>query len=73
VLFAAPEYAFGIPAHSTTFNTALEWTVGSGALNRKPVAVLSVAPSGRGAQVRRALELVLLETLRGQRRASRAV
>ena len=56
VLFAVPEYAFGIPG---AFKNVLDWTVGSGALYRKPVAVLSVAPSGRGAQVRRALELVL--------------
>ena len=56
VLFAVPEYAFGIPG---AFKNALDWTVGSGALYRKPVAVLSVAPPGRGAQVRRALELVL--------------
>ncbi len=56
VLLAVPEYAFGIPG---AFKNALDWTVGSGALYRKPVAVLSVAPSGRGGHVRRALELVL--------------
>ena len=56
VLFAVPEYAFGIPG---TFKNALDWTVGSGALYRKPVAVLSVAAPGRGAHVRHALELVL--------------
>jgi chromate reductase, NAD(P)H dehydrogenase (quinone) len=56
VLLAVPEYAFGIPG---AFKNALDWTVGSGALYRKPLAVLSVAPSGRGAHVRRALEGVL--------------
>jgi chromate reductase, NAD(P)H dehydrogenase (quinone) len=56
VLFAVPEYAFGIPG---TFKNALDWTVGSGALYHKPVAVLSVAPPGRGAHVQRALELIL--------------
>jgi chromate reductase, NAD(P)H dehydrogenase (quinone) len=56
VLFAVPEYAFGIPG---TFKNALDWTVGSGALYRKPVAVLSVALPERGAHVRQALELVL--------------
>ena len=56
MLFAVPEYAFGIPG---AFKNALDWTVGSGSLYRKPVAVLSVAPPGRGAHVRRALELVL--------------
>jgi chromate reductase, NAD(P)H dehydrogenase (quinone) len=55
VLLAVPEYAFGIPG---TFKNALDWTVGSGAIYRKPVAVLSVAPEGRAAHVRRALELV---------------
>ena len=56
VLVAVPEYAFGIPG---AFKNALDWTVGSVALNRKPVAVLSVAPPGRGGDVRRALERVL--------------
>ena len=40
------------------FKNALDWTVASGSLYRKPVALLSVAPLGRGANVRRALELV---------------
>jgi len=56
VLLAVPEYAFGIPG---AFKNALDWTVGSVALNRKPVAVLSVAQTGRGSHTRRALELVL--------------
>jgi NAD(P)H-dependent FMN reductase len=55
VLFAVPEYAFGIPG---TFKNALDWTVGSNVLYRKPVAVLSVAPRGRGTRVREALQLV---------------
>ena len=55
VLLAVPEYAFGIPG---AFKNALDWSVGSGALYQKPIAVLSVAPPGRGANVRRALELV---------------
>ena len=44
LLFAVPEYAFGIPG---SFKNALDWTVGSGALYRKPVALLDVAPPGR--------------------------
>ena len=56
VLLAVPEYAFGIPG---AFKNALDWTVGSGSLYRKPVAVLSVAPPGRGMHVREALRLVL--------------
>ena len=55
-MFAVPEYAFGIPG---AFKNALDWTVGSGSLYRKPVAVLSVAPPGRGAHVHEALRLVL--------------
>ena len=56
VLLAVPEYMFGIPG---AFKNALDWTTGSLALYRKPVAVLSVAPSGRGDHVLRSLELVL--------------
>jgi NAD(P)H-dependent FMN reductase len=56
VLLAVPEYAFGIPG---AFKNTLDWTVGSGSLSRKPVAVLSVAPPGRGMHVREALSLVL--------------
>jgi chromate reductase len=56
VLVAVPEYAFGIPG---AFKNALDWTVGSGSLYRKPVAVLGVAPPGRGMHVREALRLVL--------------
>ena len=56
VLLAVPEYAFGIPG---AFKNALDWTVGSGALHRKPVALLSVAPPGRGRQVRKALACVM--------------
>ena len=56
VLLAVPEYAFGIPG---SFKNALDWTVGSGSLYRKPVALLSAAPPGRGHHVREALCLVL--------------
>ena len=54
VLLAVPEYAFGIPG---AFKNALDWTVGSTCLNRKPVTVLNVAPLGRGEAVRSALRL----------------
>ena len=56
VLLAVPEYAFGIPG---AFKNALDWTVAQGSLYRKPVAVLDVAPPGRGARVREALDHVL--------------
>jgi NAD(P)H-dependent FMN reductase len=54
VLMAVPEYAFGIPG---AFKNALDWTVGSGSLYRKPVVVLGVAPAGRATHVREALRL----------------
>jgi len=60
VLIASPEYAFGVPG---ALKDALDWLVGSGDLYRKPVAVLSAAPSAeRGSNARADLE----RTLNGQ-------
>jgi len=56
VLLAVPEYAHGIPG---ALKNALDWAVGDVCLNYKPVGVLDVAPPGRGAHVRRALDEVL--------------
>jgi NAD(P)H-dependent FMN reductase len=56
ILLAVPEYAHGIPG---AFKNALDWAVGDVCLNYKPVGVLDVAPPGRGAHVRRALDDVL--------------
>jgi chromate reductase, NAD(P)H dehydrogenase (quinone) len=56
VLLSVPEYAFGIPG---AFKNALDWTVGSTCLHRKPVTVLDVAHPDRGQSVRTALGLVL--------------
>ncbi len=56
LLLAVPEYTFDIPG---AFKNALDWTVGSGSLYRKPIAVLHVAPAGRGERVREALTHVL--------------
>jgi NAD(P)H-dependent FMN reductase len=56
VLLAVPEYAFGIPG---SFKNALDWTVGSGSLYRKPVTLLKIAPPGRGERAQRALALVM--------------
>ena len=56
VLLAVPEYAFGIPG---AFKNALDWTVGSGSLDRKAVTVLDVSAPGRGENARAALSLVL--------------
>ena len=55
LLLAVPEYAFGIPG---AFKNALDWTVGEGSIYRKPVAVLNVAPPGRGGDVGKALQRV---------------
>ena len=56
VLLAVPEYAFGIPG---SLKNALDWTVGSGCLDRKPVTLLKVAPPGRGERAQDALALVM--------------
>jgi chromate reductase, NAD(P)H dehydrogenase (quinone) len=56
LLFAVPEYTFGIPG---AFKNALDWLVGSGSLYRKPVALLHLAPLGRGTHVREALAQAL--------------
>jgi chromate reductase, NAD(P)H dehydrogenase (quinone) len=56
VLLAVPEYTFGIPG---SFKNALDWTVGSGSLYRKPVTLIDVSPPGRGARAREAPDLVL--------------
>ena len=56
VVLAVPEYAFGIPG---SFKNALDWTVGSGSLYRKPVTLLKIAPPGRGERAQDALALVM--------------
>ena len=56
LMLAVPEYAFGIPG---AFKNMIDWTVGSGSLDGKRVAVVSVAARGRGADVRDALSRVL--------------
>jgi chromate reductase, NAD(P)H dehydrogenase (quinone) len=70
VLLAVPEYAFGIPG---AFKNALDWTVGSGSLYNKHVVVLDVAPAGRGAHAREALDHVLKATGAHVRRHTIAV
>ncbi|WP_282785010.1 MULTISPECIES: NAD(P)H-dependent oxidoreductase [unclassified Nocardia] len=45
VLFCTPEYAGLLPG---SLKNLLEWVVGSGELNEKPVAWINVAPDGRG-------------------------
>jgi NAD(P)H-dependent FMN reductase len=53
LLISVPEYAHGIPG---AFKNALDWTVGTGSLYAKPVAVLDVAHGSRGGYVRAALD-----------------
>lgn len=55
-MLAVPEYTFGIPG---AFKNALDWLVGSGSLYEKRVALVHVAPAGRGARVRESLTHVL--------------
>jgi chromate reductase len=45
VIFSTPEYAGALPG---SFKNLIDWTVGAGELNRKPVAWINVAPEGRG-------------------------
>ena len=56
VLLAIPEYAHGVPG---VFKNALDWTVSDGSLDGKPVAVINVAPVGRGGYVQAALAEIL--------------
>lgn len=57
LLICTPEYAFGIPG---ALKNALDWTVSSGSLNEKTVAVIAASPlySG-GANAHAALLLTL--------------
>jgi len=43
VLICSPEYAFGIPG---ALKNAIDWTVGSGELVNKPLALITAASSG---------------------------
>src|SRR5690348_9480265 len=54
VLICTPEYAFGVPG---TLKNALDWTVSSGELTYKPVALITAASIGKNAHA--ALLLIL--------------
>jgi chromate reductase len=56
VLFCTPEYAGTLPG---SFKNLLDWTVGGGELDGKPVAWLNVANQGRGGGAQATLETVL--------------
>jgi NAD(P)H-dependent FMN reductase len=43
VLICSPEYAFGVPG---ALKNSIDWTVGSGELVNKPVALITAASSG---------------------------
>ncbi|WP_177194227.1 NADPH-dependent FMN reductase [Dyadobacter sp. SG02] len=45
IVICTPEYAFGVPG---TLKNALDWTVGTGDLNDKPVSAISASPLNSG-------------------------
>jgi NAD(P)H-dependent FMN reductase len=56
VVLSTPEYAGTLPG---AFKNLLDWTVGGGELVRKPVAIVTVAPPGRGTGADTTLRTVL--------------
>jgi chromate reductase len=59
VLLCTPEYAFGVPG---ILKNALDWTVGSGELTDKPVAVVTAALGGDKAHASLLLTLSALSS-----------
>ena len=59
VFICTPEYAFGVPG---VLKNALDWTVGSGEFDRKPVAFISAATGGDKAYASLFLTLTALST-----------
>ena len=57
VLISTPEYAFGVPG---VLKNALDWTVSSGTLANKPVAVITASTSGDKAHASLLLTLTAL-------------
>lgn len=60
VIICTPEYAFGIPG---SLKNALDWTVSSGELVEKPMAVISASPSFMGGDKALASLLLTLSAL----------
>jgi len=58
VLICTPEYAMGVPG---TLKNALDWTVSSGELSGKPVALITASTSGRKAHESLLLTLETIE------------
>jgi len=54
IVICTPEYAYGVPG---TLKNALDWTVSSGSLSEKPVALITASTSGENAHA--ALLLIL--------------
>ena len=59
VFICTPEYAFGVPG---MLKNCLDWTVGSGEFDRKPVAFISAATGGENAYASLLLTLTALST-----------
>lgn len=60
VIFSTPEYAFGVPG---VLKNALDWTVSSGELNKKPVVAISASPLYSGGDKALASLLLTLTAL----------
>ncbi|WP_303312643.1 NAD(P)H-dependent oxidoreductase [Hymenobacter sp. BT730] len=60
VLFATPEYAYGVPG---SFKNALDWLVAAGSLYGKPTGALGASPSAEGGARALASLLSTLEAL----------
>jgi NAD(P)H-dependent FMN reductase/predicted enzyme related to lactoylglutathione lyase len=56
VVFCTPEYAGTLPG---AFKNLLDWTVGGGEMDRRPVSWINVAPAGRGSGADATLSTVL--------------
>jgi chromate reductase len=54
VIICSPEYAFGVPG---SLKNLLDWTVGSGSLEGKPLALITASTGGQHAHA--ALQLIL--------------
>lgn len=69
VVICTPEYAFGVPG---TLKNALDWTVGTGDLNDKPISAISASPlnsGGNHALTSLLLTLTALGTRKNERSA----
>jgi chromate reductase len=58
VIICSPEYAFGVPG---SLKNLLDWTVGSGSLEGKPLALITASTGGEHAHA--ALKLILKSAL----------